>query len=384
MQKIAFVSPSDISGSSKGHNTATRDMITAFGRAETAETTLFCPSLPYNEKERLSEELAVESIHTFYRNAEGSALSRHIIPQTHLFFVLFKFLALNRDIDAIVTRQSPVMLVSPLLSALYSTEYALLARGRSHRNLRFSTVLKYIHELNVRRAAYVYTASYGILEEVESIATPETIVRFLPNAVDPALFPSTSMTDARAEIGENLTDTDFVIGYVGSFQPAHAVPELISAVKGIDNEEINLLLVGDGEQYETCTNLVDETIEDRVRFTGVVPHEQVYRYISACDILYGVTKSESATPLKCCEYLICGRPLLTSQIKDLAFVEEHEAGVTVPNVTPTTVRDGIREMYDRTDQERAEMGRRGREYVLENRTWDGHINQILTDLSAPA
>jgi glycosyltransferase involved in cell wall biosynthesis len=94
-----------------------------------------------------------------------------------------------------------------------------------------------------------------------------------------------------------------------------------------------------------------------------------------------VTEQESATPIKCFEYLACERPLIVRDIPELSFVAEEEVGVQVGEIDERAIADAVEYLYGLEEGERKAMGKRGREYVLKNHTWDRLVDMVLEDVS---
>jgi len=104
---------------------------------------------------------------------------------------------------------------------------------------------------------------------------------------------------------------------------------------------------------------------DSIVFTGFVPHEEVTDYISACDITFGAMKRDSATPIKCFEYMAAGRPVIVNDMPEMAFVDERDIGATISTVTPEVIAAAIETLSGLDEQERAAMGDRARDVYSE-------------------
>jgi glycosyltransferase involved in cell wall biosynthesis len=238
--------------------------------------------------------------------------------------------------------------------------------------------------MNVRRADEVYTASQEIKQDTDEMRkSRQTEAEVFPNGINPELFEPMSKTEARKRLELGLRDEDFVVGFVGSMGPRHTVDRLIKSVQHINDEiPIKLLLMGGGPKLEDYRKLAEESgLSDKAVFTGFIPHESVSEYVSACDITYGVTEQESATPIKCFEYLACERPLIARDIPELSFVAEEDVGVQIEEIDEGAIADAVEYLYGLEEGERKAMGESGRKYVIENHTWDRLVDMVLEDLS---
>lgn len=376
IQRVLFVTKSDLSGTA-GHNIATRAIVAAFACSERISLTAVSPT-PRGEFPTELEDAISNRVYLSKRPVDPTPIQRG-------FGVVDTFQTLRTAInteqpDLIVARMNSVFLAPPVLADYYNIPYALLSRGTAYKSLRFSSILTRIYEYNVRTAAEVYVASNEIKRDTDRLRKPgQSESTFLPNAVDPDQFSSTDTAIARSTIGLP-EDSGFVVGFVGSMKPYHRIDYLIRSLEYVDKpENITLLLVGDGPELDRYRQLAeDEGVSDQVVFTGFVPHSEVSTYISACDAVYGVSDQDSATPVKISEYLACARPVIARSIDELSFINTRDLGRLVTR-DPEAIGTAIQELSDLDPAQRNAMGRRGRAYVKENRTWAAAVDRILND-----
>lgn len=388
MLKLLFVTTVDLSGDSGGEHSATKDIILALAEQDQVELSLLCPRPSNDMPVEIRKQLSSDNIRFFYKAAGKSMIGSHLAPQVDLLFKGIKNIKQYRGHDALIVRHGLVTISPLLLSKVFHLPYIVLSRGGegdSREKYRFTRLLKALFWLNMRFADYVYTATLDRKEMVDAIRKPtQTEAAFLPNAVDPDLFSPIDQQEARSQIKYDLDDNEFVVGYVGSFLDGHALPELIEAVANLIQEghQVKLVLVGQGDNYEKCRSLVKYfDISESVIFTGWIDHEDVKIYISACDILYGVTKAKSSSMLKCCEYLACSRPIIGSDISEFEFVKELDAGWLLSEISSEEIQDVIINSKNTPRSNRIAKGTRGREYVLNNRTWRGQSATIISQIS---
>lgn len=378
-REVLFVTLSDISGSS-GNSIATKEIVKAFIRNDGVDLTLVCPE-PMNT---MPAAIAESDINVYNLGSrDDPSVARRIVEQIELFGILRLAVSVS-DPDFIVARLNPTLLAPPIFARLRGIPYVLLARGTSYKHLRFSSVLGRIFWINARLADQVYAAYKEVKDDADAArcpAQPESKV--FANAVDPDLFSTMPIEAARTEIDVGLDESGFVLGSVSTLKPYHVVDEVIHAVGELRPEkDVKLLIVGDGPEREKLEALTrSKRLTDSVEFTGFVPHEQVYKYIASADILYGANKTgEAGNPLKCYEYLACGRPIIATATPEFSFVEERDFGVTIEETERDSIGNAITELYERDAEQRRRMGAHAREYVLENHTWEAMVDEILTDV----
>ncbi|MFQ3474864.1 glycosyltransferase family 4 protein [Halonotius sp. F2-221B] len=376
ISKILFVTVSDFSEVTGG-SVATAEMVAAFGRNESIELSVVCAEPPDEIPSKVAEN--VDEFYYFSGDSEGTVLG-HIKEQANMAPVLRRAIK-KEDLDAVVSRYSATSVTPPLLTKAYGKPHILLIRGLAHDRMRYGYILKKIFWMNVRLADRLYVAFKEIKKETKKVRKPsQTEAEYFTNAVDPEEFSPTSLEKARKSLELGLEKDDFVIGFVGSLKDRHMIEKLLLTVSNLN--DVNALIVGDGPERGRLEELVrKEGIEERVTFTGNVKHSEVDRYISACDIMYGVVHPDiPSNPIKCYEYLASERPVITSNKREFEFVSRIEVGKTIDTIKMDEVRSAIQDLRSLTREEILNMGKRGREYVLENHTWDELPRMVLGDI----
>ena len=107
--------------------------------------------------------------------------------------------------------------------------------------------------------------------------------------------------------------------YIGQLHGAQYVDILIKAANVVLHKSPNLkfLIVGEGFlMSELQKQVFDLGLEDKVIFTGAIPHEEVPFYIAAADICVAPFKDTEVTrcksPLKIVEYMAMGKIIVAS------------------------------------------------------------------------
>lgn len=372
---VLFVAMNDISGKG-GDSMATKDMLNAFVEDPRVSTRAVLPE-PKGEMPLDMEALDV----TYMPPLSGNSTVDYLRYSLGSFRPVREAMKKKKP-DVVVTRMHHVILAPAFFCLFYGIPYVFLSRGTAYKSLRYSFILKRIFKFNLWIADEVYTASQEIKQDVDRMRrSKQSEAKVFPNGIDPEIFDPQPRPEAADSLGLDIEDQEFVVGFVGSMGPRHTVDVLIRSLAFLEDLSVKLLLIGDGPELEEYKKLTEELdVDDRVIFTGFVPHEEIDSYISAFDVGYGVTEQESATPIKCFEYLACERPVLAREIPDLGFISEKNLGLQVEDVDDQTVAGAIREFYGMTEERRLEMGERGRAYVLENHTWDALVDQVLGDL----
>lgn len=186
-----------------------------------------------------------------------------------------------------------------------------------------------------------------------------------------------------AHIGKKFKPNAFpTIIYVGTMVKNRKLDFLLRVIVKLKEkiQNIKLLMVGDGDdrlRLEGLSKSLD--IENNVIFAGQIPHSQVPEFIAAANI--GVSpipsvpifKVGSAT--KTIEYMALGKPVIGNDIADQKEVINNSGGGICVRYDEEEFARAIIELLN--DSEKAkEMGRKGREWVVRNRSYDILVNNL--------
>lgn len=139
-------------------------------------------------------------------------------------------------------------------------------------------------------------------------------IRVIPTGIDLRKFDQPVSKEEKAQILKNLDipQDAFLYGSVGRLAQEKNLTEIIKAHKMVLEKapDTYLLLVGDGKYRPELEKLVhDLGLEDRVRFTGMVPAQEVNKYYKLLSFFVSASISETQG-LTYIEALAGGLPVL--------------------------------------------------------------------------
>lgn len=182
----------------------------------------------------------------------------------------------------------------------------------------------------------------------------------------------------RFEANPRQPEKDFHLVYAGQLSVLNGVTLLLEALKHISNPKLKVTILGGGE----FASQVEEAAQhdSRIQFLGLRPHDEVLKIYEQADLLVNLRRTDYQThryvfPSKVVECLATGRPLLStctghveSEFQDLVFPLRHEE--------PEALARAIEELTEMPREQREAVGVRARNYVLENKTWEGHARRF--------
>jgi len=231
-------------------------------------------------------------------------------------------------------------------------------------------MLKFFKRFMVKQAK-VITATSEFLRKITAKYAPESRkIHVIPFGVDCELFSPTKK-------GKNFLNPETItLGFVKHLRPKYGPEYLIVAMPRIIAHYANtyLIMVGSGEMEQELKRRVRKLgIQDKVEFTGDIPHEQVPSIMSKIDILVmpSVFESESFG-VAALEASAMEIPVVATKVGGVPeVVEDGSTGILVPPRNSDKLAEAIVKLI-KNPQLRVQMGKRGRELVLKKYRWESN------------
>lgn len=230
----------------------------------------------------------------------------------------------------------------------------------------------------LRRADLVACGTPEVAEQAVRLGVDAHRIVITPTGVDLDLF---GVPFDRQGLQDRLgIGGQFVLGWMGSFRPFHALDRLVEAVAGL--EGISLLLVGDGPERPAIERLARE-LGVRATFTGTVGHEHLPEHLAAMDAAAVLAPPDGAfhySPLKLGEYFAAGLPVVAPDVPSVRDRARH--GIDVLLVPPGD-REGLRSAIVRLrdhPQLRRTLGAEARLAAEEHWSWDDQVRSVCKAL----
>jgi len=319
----------------------------------------------------------------------GEALiSFYFLKEIQLFFLALRPILCNKP--DLIYRRHTMFYGNYILSWLFSIPSIIEVNGIiedeiriTKRGDRFSQwIISKVERYNFLKAnRYIVVTSE--LKEVlhKDYGTSEDKIIVVENGANTDLFKPMDGLHAKREL--NLSLNHQYICFVGQLAPWQGVEFLISTMPFVLKEYPGsiALIIGDGKMKVKLTRLAAQRgISNEVVFIGKVTYEEVPWYINASDICVAPFVKErnqriGLSPLKLCEYLACGKPVVASRISGLEILEKYNCGYLINPESPEELAQAIIKLL-RDPILRQSMGENGRKYVLENRSWESVAKKL--------
>lgn len=232
-----------------------------------------------------------------------------------------------------------------------------------------------------------------LCEKLASVADARTVStsmlqnkfggEIIEHARDTEHFNPGKYNQADARKRHDIPADDFVVMFSGTPRPHKGVEELAKAVADIDENNIQLIIVGaeDSDYVDTIRSIGGEKVTVR----GTQPFSQIPSWIAAADMIAIPQRSTPETrgqlPAKVFDAMAMAKPVVATNISDLPEVLEG-CGIIVPPNSPKHLSEAILNLYrNRTLRER--LGRKARDKCVKNYSYDAlapKMDRIISEL----
>lgn len=231
----------------------------------------------------------------------------------------------------------------------------------------------------LKHADAVTTICEGLRRDIVARGIPGSKVTVIPNAVDVGAFATGGQADEQLKARLGLAGKR-LIGFIGSFYAYEGLDVLLNALPLLLAREpgLRVLLVGGGPEDARLKALTHSLgLDDKVVFTGRVPHAEVQQYYDLLDVLVyprlPMRLTDLVTPLKPLEAMAQGRVLAASDVGGhLELIEDGKTGVLFKAGDPQSLAAKVGDLLqapERWPQLRAN----GRRFVEDERNWRASV-----------
>lgn len=206
---------------------------------------------------------------------------------------------------------------------------------------------------------------------------PPEKVSVILNGVNSDRMPVINPLEAKHKIG--LDSNTRVVGFVGHFFPWDGIEYLIEAAPEIikDIGNVRFLIIGHGNWGEHLPKLAEKKgLAEHFIFTGKVEWERLYLYVNAFDVATApyskaINFQSGRSSLKILEYFACKKPVVASEtevIPEVVDLTKRGLGITVESENASALAGAIIRLL-KDENMREQIGKNGRKYVEQERSW---------------
>jgi len=238
----------------------------------------------------------------------------------------------------------------------------------------------------------IVAVAEGIKEHFVRLGITKEKFLVVTNGVNVEIFKPMNAFKCRKILG--LPNSPLMT-FVGAFRVYQGLEYAIKAIPHILDcfPDAKLVLVGDSEvkngfkftptRQDLEAIAAELGVSKHLYFTGFVPQERVVLYINASDVCIAPLipiGSAGRSPLVLFEYMACGKPVVTSTMRDIDEIARKSEGIlTAKPADPRDLSSKIVTLL-KDSEKRSVMGEQALQYVRNNHDWRMISKTILNEM----
>ncbi len=329
----------------------------------------------------------------------GLKKKSYFISLVALFLYLFKVIP---RFEVIYAREFYVVLVALLPRLLFKRKLVFEINGLASEEQKLrgdsfiNGICSFLLKIGEMFAAKCSNLVVSVTPQISSylinhLHGRSNKIKVVQNGVNIRIFsPINDMTllkEWRKKVG--IQEDEVVVVFVGNIAPWQGVDVLLESAFQLlpKNERLKFLIVGDGLLRRTLAKKAEDSKwGEKIIFLGMRPYKEIPFLINIADICVAPFINErnrktGVSPLKIFEYMACGKPVVSSRIEGLEFIEKEYAGQLAEPDDAVSLANALQGLLTNTEI-RIEMGRRSLEIAREKFSWDSRVVEISKILSA--
>lgn len=252
----------------------------------------------------------------------------------------------------------------------------------------FVRLLAAIEKFGYRKADYITSVLPHTDEHIAGTIKKPFKFRHIPNGIDLESYEEQSVP-LNAETLAGIPKDKFIVGYAGTLGHANAMEFFVEAARKVEqHEDIAFVLVGEGYLKADLQDAAKGL--SNIHFLNAIPKHQMPALLQRFDLCFlGWRASKlyhfGVSANKIYDYMYSGRPIV--MVGDIRSneISKTGCGVTLAYDDADALAKQIFEFCRMSRHERHEIGRKGKDYVLKNNTYQKlseRYMEIFTELTA--
>lgn len=253
--------------------------------------------------------------------------------------------------------------------------------GWSHKHPLIA-FLSAVERFGYRRSDVVVGTMPNLVEHVRSVSGLKPRIETIPLGIDDDL-----MRLVPQYIAPSRDTTRTIVGYSGSIGRTNSLGVLLDAATEIGpHKNLEFHFWGGGELLKKYREIYRE--QSNIHFHGHLDRAELFEEVSKSHVLYLAADNSrlwnyGQSLNKMLEYMMLGRPVIASYSGYPSMLNECGSGVFVPAADKDSLVQKILQLSALPRRDQESMGRKGRDWVLSQRTYarlSGLYLEILDSL----
>lgn len=288
------------------------------------------------------------------------------------FSLLSSYYAMSLPADVVIASSGPITIGLPGLIARYLRGRKLVFETRDLwpegaielgiiRNPFIQRVAYWFEKVCYKASSHIVTLSPGMTQNILRRFSFENVTD-VTNAANIDLFSTPKLLTTNELIPKTYA---IYTGNIGMVNNSYWLYEAAKELQKLGRDDIQILLIGEGQQREELEELAKIESVSNFRRLGLMPKNDLIAYVQNAFVslvpLKGSPVLDTSSPNKFFESLAAGVPVIqNTQGWMKEFLEEHKVGMTLDPNDPRQLAEALIWMKDYQD-ETNKMGERSSE-----------------------
>lgn len=235
---------------------------------------------------------------------------------------------------------------------------------------------KQFEKQTLKGADQIFVINQGLKDYAVEMGGDINKISVIPAGVDLEKFnPQVDGSSIRDKYG--IKKDDILLFFMGWIYDFSGMKEVAESLSTTDNENIKLMIVGDGDLYKPLLKMKSEkNLDGKLILTGKIPFEEIPGHIAAADIcLLPAYKNEimmNIVPIKIYEYMAMGKPVIATNLPGIQKEFGLDSGINYIENSNDALEKSI--CLNKTNKIKAE-GVKAHSYV-HDLSWDSITDQF--------
>jgi len=227
----------------------------------------------------------------------------------------------------------------------------------------------------VKRADLIVAVSEFVKRSlVEDLGLKEEKIRVMLNGFDD-LYIAMNEDEKKSIRKDYDLNGKMAVLFVGRINDKRkGLRDLLRAFSMLRTDNVNLLVVGGGEQRGIKTLIEELGIYDSVNLLGKVSDAELRRLYCICD-LYVSSSFYESFGLTLVEAMSCKKPVIARDVGGIGEVVSDENGILLSDDSPRALAKAIDKVFSDYDTYER-IGERNRNYVLNKFSWTRAVQSL--------
>lgn len=190
---------------------------------------------------------------------------------------------------------------------------------------------------------------------------PKSKIKFQTMGIGQEYFKREDKEKIKKKLSLDLNKKYFL--YIGRIKTTKGIKELLDAMKKVENEKVELLIIGGGPDFDKYKNYLIQNKIKRVKFLGPIYSKKKLDYLSACDCLILPSYTEGA-PVVLMEAIAKNLPVIATDVGGVnKMIEDGREGIIIKPKSSEEIMKAINEILK---WKKKEISKYAEKYKWEN------------------